>query len=229
MIQRKVLIVEDDFFIAEQLNVILTDLGYYVVGVATTKEIAIELIDLNLPDIVLLDIKMHGVNQGFAIAHYLNQFSKIPFIFITSFSDKTTVAEASLLRPIAYIVKPFNESDIYTTLEIAFSNIENKKQFLTLNADSGKFNIPLKEILWIKSDDKYLEIQTNVKKYLHRSTLSDVSNLLNPYTFCRVHRSYIINLDHVTYFKGNRLKIDQIEIPISRSFLAEFKLKFEQL
>lgn len=229
MNQRKIVIVEDDVFIAEQLNAILTDLGYVITGMATSKETAIEIIDQNPPDMVLLDIKMHGVNQGFGVAHHLNQYSNIPFIFVTSFSDNATVAEASLLKPVAYIVKPFNERDIYTTLEIAFSNLTKQQQFLTLNSDDGKFNIPLTDILWIKADDKYLEIQTAAKKHLHRSTLSDVSNLLNPHTFCRVHRSYIINLNHVTYFKGSRLKIAQFEIPISRSFLTDFKSKFEQL
>lgn len=229
MSQHKILVVEDDVFIAEQLNAILTDLGYLVTGMAMSKETALTLIDQDPPDLVLLDIKMHGSNQGFGIAHHLNQYAKIPFIFVTSFSDKSTVTEASLLKPVAYIVKPFNERDIFTTLEIAFSNRNQQQQFLTLNSDDGKFNIPLTDIIWIKADDKYLEIQTTAKKHLHRSTLSDVSNVLNPYTFCRVHRSYIINLNHVTYFKGSRLKIEQIEIPISRSFLAEFKSKFEQL
>ena len=227
MNRRKVLVVDDDVFIAEQLNAILSDLGYTVVGMAMNKEMAYAFMDQDRPDMVLLDINMHGVNQGFGIAHYLNQASKIPFIFVTSFSDNATVAEASLLRPMAYIVKPFNERDIYTTLEIAFSNINKQQQFLTLNSEDGKFNIPLADILWIKADDKYLEIQTVVKKHLYRSTLNDVQGLLNP-SFCRVHRSYIINLNHVSSFKGNLLKINQVEIPISRSFLTEFKTKFEQ-
>ena len=229
MNRRNVLVVDDDVFIAEQLNAILSDLGYVVTDIATTRQMALESIDRQPPDMVLLDINMHGVNEGFGIAQHLNNHSKIPFIFVTSFSDQLTVAEASLLKPMAYIVKPFNERDIYTTLEIAFTNSIKQQEFLTLNSEDGKFNIRLTDICWIKVDDKYLEIQTTVKKHLHRATLSEVSELLNPRLFCRVHRSYIINMEHVISFKGNRVKLALIELPVSRSFLAAFKSKFEQL
>ena len=226
--KKKILVVDDDIFIAEQLNSILTDLGYDVVGIAASKETAIDMIDETSPQLALLDIKMHGVNQGFGIAKYLKQNTKTPFIFITSFADKDTVDEASSLNPVAYIVKPFNEHDIYSTLEIAFTNLERQKNYLTLSSDLGKFNVPLSEIIWIKADDKYLEIQTTRERHLYRSSLNEVTNLLDDNIFCRVHRSFIVNLDHVTSFKGMVLNMGAIEVPVSRTYFKEFKTKFER-
>ncbi|MFT6924274.1 MAG: DNA-binding LytR/AlgR family response regulator [Crocinitomicaceae bacterium] len=228
MNRKSILIVEDDVFIAEQLNAILTDLGYEIVGMATSSELAIKIIKETPPDLALLDIRMHGLKQGFSVANYLNETNKIPFIFVTSFADKDTVLEASTLRPMAYILKPFNSHNLFSTLEIAFAKIQNSPAQLTLNSDLGKFKISFKDILWIKADDKYLVIQTVDRNYLYRSTLNDIMNLLDSYMFCRVHRSYIVNLNLITMFKRNCVSIGKIEIPVSRTYLPEFKMKFER-
>ncbi len=228
MIKKKVLVVEDDVFIAEQLSLILSELGYCVVGIAFTREMAIEIINETPPDLAMLDIKMHGINQGFSVANYLIENGNIPYVFVTSFADKETLSEASALNPVAYIVKPFREQDIYSTLEIAFSNIDKKKTHLTLNSDRGKFKIPFTEILWIKADNKYLEVKTVDANYLYRSTLSEITNSLDALAFCRVHRSYIVNIDQVELFKGRILHVAGLEIPISRSYFQPFKEMFEK-
>jgi two-component system response regulator LytT len=228
MVKKKILVVEDDVFIAEQLSVMLSELGYCMIGIATTMEMAIEIINETPPDLALLDIKMHGINQGFGVANYLIENGNIPFVFVTSFADKETVIEASTLNPVAYIVKPFSEQDVYSTLEIAFSNIDKKKTHLTLSSDRGKFKIPFSEILWIKADNKYLEVKTVDANYLYRSTLSEITNSLDNLAFCRVHRSYIVNRDQVELFKGRILQVAGFEIPISRSYLAAFKEMFEK-
>lgn len=226
--KRKILVVEDDVFIAEQLSVMLLELGYCMIGIATTKEMAIELINETTPDLALLDIRMHGINQGFAVANYLIENGNIPFVFVTSFTDKETVIEASTLNPVAYIVKPFSEQDVYSTLEIAFSNIDKKKTHLVLKSDRGKLKIPFTEILWIKADNKYLEVKTIGANYLYRSTLSEITNSLDDLAFCRVHRSYIVNINQVELFKGRILQVAGIEIPISRSYFEAFKEMFEK-
>jgi DNA-binding LytR/AlgR family response regulator len=229
MIAKKILVVDDDIFIAEQLNAILTDLGYDVVGIATNSDMAIEIIKETPPDLALLDIRMHGLKQGFSIAKFLNEENQIPFIFITSFADKSTVEEASALKPLAYVLKPFNEQNIYSTLEIAFAALTKKKTHVTISSEQGKFNIAFKDILWVKVEDKYLEIQTINQNHLYRSTLSSLESQLDEHSFCRIHRSYVVNLNQIKLFKSNMVFIGEIEIPVSRTFLPDFKMKFEQI
>ncbi len=69
---------------------------------------------------------MHGENQGFEIAEYIRDHMDIPFLFLTSFADESTVNEASVLTPEGYLLKPFNERDIYSTLNVVLKRYEKR-------------------------------------------------------------------------------------------------------
>ena len=92
----KVLIVDDEVFISEQLNAVLIELGYRVTAIAYNTSTAIESLKSNPPDIAVLDIKMHGENQGFAIAKYIREHmkeivsitTKIHFILFTRYKKR---------------------------------------------------------------------------------------------------------------------------------------------
>lgn len=73
------------------------------------------------PNIVLLDINLEDEVNGIEIAEYINEHHKIPFIYLTSYSDSDTFNKAKT-NPMAYITKPFKKSDIYTNIELALYN-----------------------------------------------------------------------------------------------------------
>ena len=104
-------------------------------SVVYSKEDAIEQLNINLPDLVLLDINLSGEMSGIEIAEKINTQYNIPFIFITSYSDKQTLEKAKFTEPSGYIVKPFNEASLYSTLEIALYNHaqKNKRKFPELS------------------------------------------------------------------------------------------------
>lgn len=127
-----ILIVEDEPLISEDLSQILKKEGYEIIGQAFKGVTAIDLIDKVQPDLVLLDILLPGNISGLEIGKILSK-KQIPFVFITSFSDKNTLETAKVLLPEAYIVKPFKKKDIIATIEMIAHKITSKKpKYLSL-------------------------------------------------------------------------------------------------
>lgn len=127
----KILIVEDEPLIAEDIAEALRLNDYAVSAIVYSKEDALAELDRNLPDVVLLDINLNGGMEGIEIAGTIAARYSIPFIFLTSYSDKTTVASSKVTEPAGYIVKPFTEAGLYSSLEIALYNYaqKNKRNF----------------------------------------------------------------------------------------------------
>ena len=122
MSEIKVLVVEDEPLIAEDIREFLTNVDYDVVAVAHNKEAALKSLKNSCPDIVLLDINLDHSMDGIDIAHQINTHYQVPFIYLTSYSGKAVVSDAKQTRPMGYIVKPFDEADLYTAIEVALYN-----------------------------------------------------------------------------------------------------------
>ena len=118
----RILIVEDEPLIAENIAMYLNNHDFTVSGIAYDDEEAYLELKNNPPDAALLDVNLESRQDGIDIAGYINEHNRIPFIYLTSYSDKTIVERAKKTNPAGYIVKPFNEQTLYTTLEIALAN-----------------------------------------------------------------------------------------------------------
>lgn len=116
--QLSVLIVEDEAILAAHLTSKVKLLGYHVIGPVSTGEEALALAQAESPDIALLDIRLHGDLDGIETATRLKQWRDIPFIFLTAHSDQETVKRASAVGPFGYVLKPFEERDLATQLEV---------------------------------------------------------------------------------------------------------------
>ena len=122
----KVGVVEDELIIAYNIIDALEELGYSSVGPVTNFTEGIELIKNEQPDILLLDIILSGNKDGIDLAWHIKENYNIPFIFLTSHADKSTVDRAKLVDPPAYLVKPFNKDELYSAIEIALFNFSSK-------------------------------------------------------------------------------------------------------
>lgn len=138
----RVLIVEDDPIIAEDIKEMLSNVNYSTLGVAYDKTDAIEMIDRLKPDLVLLDINLEGNYEGFEIADQINKKRKIPFIYLTSYSGKEILEKAKYTMPMGYIVKPFNESELFSTIEISLFNFSKFLLPIELNRNNINQLIP---------------------------------------------------------------------------------------
>lgn len=219
----KIFIAEDDVFISEQLKEILLSLGYEVTGIGFNTESSVRILRENPPDMAILDIKMHSSDQGFEIASYINDHFDIPYIFLTSFSDHATVFAAIDLNPSAYLLKPFNSGDIFSALEVVKRNFKSRPPEVIIRDGRASIRLSVDEILWVKSDDKYVEIQTTTKRYTQRSSISEFLESIEHAGLTRVHRSYAINVAKVNVIKTNTVVIAGMEIPVSRMHIAKIR------
>ncbi len=119
MAQAKILIVDDEVVVAEDIRRQLRGLGYVVVGVVASGAEAVRLAGEHRPDLVLMDIKLKGPMDGIDAARTIQSQYGTPVIYLTAFSDEETLERARETLPLAYLIKPFVSSDLRAALELA--------------------------------------------------------------------------------------------------------------
>lgn len=229
----QVLIVEDEFLTADTLKNYLEEFGYAVSGMARDAQEALSILDKGTTDLAILDMNIQGARDGIWLAHQINEKHQLPFLFLTAYSDNATVKSAVETKPYGYLVKPFNKSDIYTAIEVALEKFhqlhkkvsipeENQAidkplsldDYLFVKEKNGYQKIGVKDILYIKSELKYVEIHLPEKKYVLRYSLSELDRAL-PESFIQIHRSYIVNKESVEYIGANYVLVNKEKLPIS--------------
>lgn len=120
----RILIVEDEPLIARNLQQILLAKNYAVSGMVYDQVMALDKLAQKETDLVLLDINLNGKFSGLDIAEILFKKYQLPFIFITSYADEKTLEKAKTFQPSGYIVKPFDEKEIYAAIEVAWYNFQ---------------------------------------------------------------------------------------------------------
>ena len=115
----KILLVEDDDIVARVAMWRLQKLGYEVCARATNSADAVEMAIEHRPDLILMDIKITGPNDGITTARMLKEVTDAPLIYLTSQSDEETVVRAAETHPAGFIAKPFEDKDLRIAIEIA--------------------------------------------------------------------------------------------------------------
>lgn len=118
----RILIVEDEPVIAENISMYLDNNDFEVSAIAYDSAEAKEQLYQNTPDAAILDINLGSDEDGIDIARHINDHFQLPYVFLTSYSDRDTLEKAKNVKPSGYIVKPFNEKTLLASLEIAISN-----------------------------------------------------------------------------------------------------------
>src|SRR5512143_2901687 len=115
----KILIAEDETIIAMDIQMRLENAGYQVVASVTTGEEAVSKALELRPHLVLMDIGLKGSLDGIAAAGKIHEQFDIPVVYLTSYSNKTTLERAKLSGPYGYLIKPFEEMTLLSTIEVA--------------------------------------------------------------------------------------------------------------
>ena len=155
MIKSKILIVEDQVLIANDIKEVLLAENYLVTNVARSVNDALLSIKNNLPDLVLIDIQLIGQETGIHLAKYLINHNQIPFIFLTSVLNKLLLSEMQETRPMGFISKPFKDIDLLTTISIALKNFNLRKVDFHCETTTDYSSVPFKirkTILYIEEN-----------------------------------------------------------------------------
>lgn len=117
--QTRILLVEDEPVISLEIKRRLQKNNFDVIGTASTGEMAIRKATELAPDIILMDIMLAGDMDGIQAAEVIINDSNIPIVYLTANADRKTIDRAKLTGPFGYLIKPFHEKELVTTLEMA--------------------------------------------------------------------------------------------------------------
>ncbi len=168
--KKKVLIVEDERIIAEDIKSSLISYKYDVTGVVTNGLTALESIRNNQPDLVLMDIKLEGDLDGIETAHLISDKYNLPIVYLTANADDPTLERAKDTKPYGYIVKPYEDNDLNASLQIAFAKYEADRALFRSEANFKKL---IEEnssgIAVVDQDDRILFINNAFQKFFDKS------------------------------------------------------------
>ncbi len=235
-----VLVVEDESIVSKDIQHSLKKLGYHIAGSAATGEKALELIKTESPDIILMDIMLKGDMSGIDVAEIVKREYNIPIIFLTAYADEATLSKAKVIEPYGYIIKPFKEIDLHTSIDMAIYKhkknleLEKERDFLYTMVDSkeavdgfifvksnGKLvKLNTKDIYFIEALKDYVVINTKELRYTIHSTMKDIEQKMGTSEFIRVHRSFIVRLDKISAIDFPNLILEEEKkvVPIGGSY-----------
>lgn len=127
----KILIIEDEGVVAEDLKECLLDLGYTVCGTVNSGLDAFKVVETAEPDIALVDINIKGNLDGTEVGSILRTKYATPFIYVTAYAGDKTLERVRPTHPSGYIVKPFNERELHMVIELALLNEERRRKLET--------------------------------------------------------------------------------------------------
>jgi CheY-like chemotaxis protein len=119
MAKARILIVEDESVVAKDIQTRLKGLGYAVSAIASSGEVAIQKAAGTHPDLVLMDIVLKGDVDGIEAASQIRSRLNIPVLYLTAYTDEKTLERAKITEPFVYIIKPFQERELHSNIEMA--------------------------------------------------------------------------------------------------------------
>jgi DNA-binding LytR/AlgR family response regulator len=224
----KIGFVEDEMVIAMTIASTLKKLHYNIAFQASNYTDAITKIQDEAPDLLLLDINLGGQKDGIDIAEYVRSNYNIPIIFLTANSDLATVQRAKLVKPNAYLLKPFTKDDLFIAIEIAIHNynetrpnvIEN--DHLIVKSGNEYFNLKFSHLVYIESNENYIKINLlSGKTVTIRSTLSEIQEKLPSSSFLRINRSIIVHIAFINKIETDRIHVSDYHFNISSKVKKE--------
>ncbi|HVA98344.1 MAG TPA: LytTR family transcriptional regulator DNA-binding domain-containing protein [Bacteroidia bacterium] len=242
MSKTNIFIVEDESIVAKDLQQSLKKLGYNVVGIAASGEDAIKMVEETNPDLIFMDIMLKGELSGIDAANHIRATSNIPVIFLTAYADESTLSKAKISEPYGYIIKPFKEIDLYTSIELAlyrnekikdvrkerdflYSIVEGKdaQDVVFVKSNSRLVKIKTDDIYYIEALKDYVVINTANTRYTIHSTMKDIEKKFSPTEFIRVHRSFIVRIDKIVAIDHYNVIMEdnKKEIPVGGSYKEE--------
>lgn len=212
-------ICEDEILVANMLSEYLQELGHEVCLLSLEPNEFLEKVSAKSPDLAFLDVNLNSEMTGIDVAEKLGLFN-IPCIFVTAYSDSSTLNSALNQKPLAYLVKPFTKAQLKAQLELIKTQLDQK--YVEIHVQNNVYRIIVRDLIYLESDRNYTIFHFINQQIRIRGTLKNFSELFNPNLFISTHRSFVINKDHlITYHKDKCVMTGQLEVPVGRRHRGE--------
>lgn len=230
----RILVIEDELFMATAIGEKLTEAGYTVCGIAGDFDSAVSLMKKQLPDLILIDITLKGSSaDGIMTARELMRIKWVPIIYLTGNTDDVTLSRAKGTFPAAFLYKPFRIREVAAQIELAMHNFyagniqgaPELPEHTFLPTGQGYIRVVKSEILYARADRTTTELFLTkagfdrlYPKKAYRSVVISLNlGKLTPYLSANFHqlsRSVVINLAYLDRIESNQLYVDSHEITI---------------
>lgn len=243
--QITVLIVEDDPVIAADLTFFMKDFGYSPYPSVSNASDALLLLNNVQPDFILIDVTLEGEKDGIELATEINKKHDLPLVFLTAHHDRNTIDRIKATRPSAYLVKPLQEHNLQTSIELALYNHSHKKmankdtdstgedfvsgEHFFIKVKNQLKKILLDDIMVLEAYDNYSFLHSSDQKHLIGSTLKSLEQKLGDHDFIRIHRSYMINLKAIEGIEEDVVLINKMHLPIGKTYKDDFMKQIQLL
>lgn len=240
----RAVIVDDEELARDRIQTLLElQPDVEVVGVCTDGPSAVELIDRTQPDLVFLDVQMPGMD-GFEVVDNLERTKMPAVVFVTA--HDAHALRAFEIHALDFLLKPFDQTRFEKALERARGQLGRSKgtvldsrlvslleelheerkysERLIVKSSGRVFFVRTEEIDWVEASGNYVKIHTKSDAHLLRESMKNMEAKLDPKTFVRIHRSAIVNIDHIKelepWFHGEYIVImrDGTRLTASRVF-----------
>ncbi|MFL0685218.1 LytTR family two component transcriptional regulator [Algoriphagus aquaeductus] len=248
MKEERILIVEDDISIAENIQEILELLGYVNIDIANSANQCIKVIKKYRPDLIFMDIKLKGDKDGIELGEIIKQMVDAPLVFVTSYSDPTIIERAKRIAPAGFIVKPFNTNDIHAIVEIVLYNkrtkpsaevvvakAPNESPFLVndavfIKADNAFERVQYDDIFYVEANGNMVTIFTKNRDFSIRKSMKEIEEILPSQLFLRVQKSYIVHLGQIESFNTKEITLKQgAVVQVGRQYYNSFLAKLNTI
>jgi two-component system, LytTR family, response regulator len=240
----RTVIVDDEELARDRIQTLLElEPDVEVVGVCADGPSAVEMIDRTQPDLVFLDVQMPGMD-GFEVVENLER-TKLPAVVFVTAHDAHAL-KAFEIHALDFLLKPFDQTRFEKALERARGQLSQAKgpvldsrlvtlleelheerkysERLIVKSSGRVFFVRTEEIDWVEASGNYVKIHTKNDAHLLRESMKNMEGKLDPKTFVRIHRSAIVNIDHIKelepWFHGEYIVImrDGTRLTASRVF-----------
>ncbi len=220
MKHRRILIVEDEVILAESHKDKLMSMGLEKILLAKTKEEAITMLSLHAFDLILLDVRLDKDFEGIELGEYIQEKYATPFIYLTAYSDKTTIEKIIRSKPYGYLSKPVRKSDLMTMITLVFGIAD--KDFVVLTEAGTNYKFERASITHAVSSGNYMELNFSNKEkpFLYRSTIDNLLKHLGD-DFIKINRSTVVNTKHIKFFNKKEVLVDESLHKISKDVYSQ--------
>lgn len=169
------------------------------------------------PDVLLLDIDMPGMSGMEVASHFAQEKARTLIVFVTAHDE--LVYDSFKYHPFAFVRKKFLLEELRNVLKDCEKEIEGRKRHFVFQSASKTINIAESDILYFESQANYLALCTKDGDYRLRSTMANIERELQGSDFLRIHKGFLVNLEHIKILKSDTLELDSgAKLPIGKSY-----------